>query len=163
MNKLIATLLSKILAPFVNIGPPIGWLGHIPSNLMPDEKQCGQLEKLRIHHHIPNNIFAQLLLSSSATTCRVQENVYSNAKKQMPNASEQELLEAVFRSRVFPQNPCGLHMTEKDISKELQHINSLDDLKRYFIKLDKKEFSFPKKPSGIGRKLNEKISKILEK
>lgn len=163
MNKLIATLLSKILAPFVDIGPPQGWLEQIPSNLMPNETQCDEIEKLRVHHHLPNDIFAQLFLSSSAITRKVQENVYSDAKKQMPGASEKELLEAVFRTRVFPQHPYGLKITEEEIQKTLKNIISIDDLKEYFAEMDEKELPFPKRPFGIGRKLNKKISKVFEK
>ena len=162
MNKIIATLLSKILAPFVDISPPKGWLEQIPSNLMPNETRCDELEKLRRHHHLPNDIFTQLLLSSSASTRRIQENVYSNAKKQMPNASEKEILKAVLRSRVFPQHPYGLKITEQEIKKAMEKINSLDDLKEYFVEMDEKEFPFPGGVFGIGKKLNKKISEILE-
>ena len=162
MNKLIATLLSKILAPFVDIGPPQGWLGQIPHNLRPDENQCEDLERLRLRYRIPNDVFAELLLSSSATTRRVQENMYSNAKEQTPNASEKDLLEAVFRSRVSPQHPYGLKMTEEEIREAMENIDSLDELKEYFVEIDKKELPFPGRPFGIGIKLDNKISKILD-
>ena len=163
MNKLLAAFSSKILAPFVDIGPPMGWVDQIPySNLKPDEKKCDELEKLRIRYHIPNDIFAKLLLSSSAITRQVQENVYFDAKKQTPNASEKELLESVFRSRVFPQHPYGLKITEEEIRKALENINSLDDLKGYFVEMDEKEMSFLGAPFGIGKKLNRKIGEILE-
>jgi len=163
MNKLVAMLLSKVLAPFVDIGPPRGWLEQIPHNLRPDERQSDKLERLRVRYHILNDIFADLLISSSAITRRVQKNAYSEAKKKMPNASEKELLEAVFRSRIFPQHPYGLKITDEEMWKKMQNINSLDDLIKYFVEMDEKEFPFPKGPFGIGRKLNKKISKILEK
>ena len=162
MNKLLAALLSKVLAPFVDIGPTRGWLGQVPLNLRPDENQCENLEELRLHYHIPNNAFVDLFLSSSAITRRVQENVYSNAKKQIPNASEKELLEAVFRTRVFPQHPYGLKMTKEEIRETMENIDSLDELKEYFVEIDKKELPFPGKPFGIGIKLNSKISQILD-
>lgn len=162
MNKLIAAFLSKILAPFINIGPPKEWTASLPNNLMPNIEQCNKLEKLRVRHRIPNDIFAELFISSSATTRKVQENVYSDAKKQMSNASEKELLDAVFRSRVFPQHPCGLKMNEQEIQETMKNINSLNDLKAYFVKIDEKEFPFPGGIVGIGKKLNQKISDILE-
>lgn len=162
MNRVIATFLTKVLAPFVNIGPPQGWLGLIPHNLRPDQNQSEELEKLRVRHRIPNGVFAELLLSSSSITRRVQENVYFDLKKQMPNASEKELLEAVFRSRVFPQHPYGLKITEEEIRKATENINSLNDLKEYFVEMDRKEFPFPGKPFGIGRKLDKKITEILK-
>ena len=162
MNKLIAAFLSKVLAPFVDIGPKKGWTAPIPYNLLPDEEKCDKLEQLRVRHHIPNDIFIKLFLSSSAITRQVQENVYSDAKKQMSRATEKDLLEAVFRSRVFPKNPCGLKISEEEIQKATQNINSLNDLKEYFVEMDKKELPFPHRPFGIGRKLDQKITEILK-
>jgi len=120
------------------------------------------LEKLRVRYHIPNDVFTDLLLSSSAITRRVQENVYANAKQQMPNASEKELLEAVFRSRVSPQHPYGLKITEEEIQKTMENINTLDDLKECFVAMDQKESPFPGRPFGIGKKLDKEITKIFE-
>ncbi len=57
MNRLVGALFSKILAPFVDIGPPKGWLEQIPQDVKPDEKECNELEKLRIRYHIPNDVF----------------------------------------------------------------------------------------------------------
>ena len=162
MNRLIGALLSKILAPFVDIGPSKGWLEQIPRDVRPDEKKCNELEKLRVRYHIPNDVFTDLLLSSSAITRRVQENVYANAKQQMPNASEKELLEAVFRSRVSPQHPYGLKITEEEIQKTMENINTLDDLKECFVAMDQKESPFPGRPFGIGKKLDKEITKIFE-
>jgi len=63
-------------------------------------------------------------------------------KEKMPDASEKELLEAVFRSRIFPQNPAGLEITEAEIDKEIRNINSLNDLISYFVRRDKEESRF---------------------
>lgn len=162
MNKLIALILSKILAPFVNIGPSQGWLVPIPHNLRPDEVQSEELEKLRLRYRIPNSVFTELFLSSSAIIRRVQENVYFDAKKQIPKASEKELLEAVFRSRVCLPHPYSSKITKEEIHKVMKNINSLEDLKEYFVEMDKKEFPFPEKPFGIGKKLDKKITEILK-
>lgn len=95
-------------------------------------------------------------------TRRVQENAYVKAKEQMPNAPEKELLEAVFRSRVFPQNPCGLKMNEEEIRGKVRNITSLQDLITYFIEEDKKEQRFQRDIFGIGEKLAKEIDRILE-
>jgi len=84
------------------------------------------------------------------------------AKEKMPNASEKEVLEAVFRTRVFPQNPAGLKMTEEEIRKVIQSINSLNDLVEYFIQRDKEEPRFQRDILGIGKKIANKIDNILK-
>jgi len=94
-------------------------------------------------------------------------------------------LEAVFRTRVFPQNPVGLKMTEEEIRKGIQSINSLNDLVEYFIQKeeirkgiqsinslndlveyfiqkDKEEPHFQRDILGIGRKIANKIDNILK-
>jgi len=129
--------------------PEISWLEQLPSNLRADNDRVKELENLRSHCHIPNNIFIGTITSSPEITRRVQENVYKMAKDKMPNASEKEVLEAVFRTRVFPQNPVGLKMREEEIRKGIQSINSLNDLVEYFI-------------LGIGRKIANKIDNILK-
>ena len=146
----------------------IWWLEQLPSNLRPDEDKVEELEKLRSHAicHIlplPNDMFAEIILSSRWATRRVQENVYMMAKEKMPDASEKELLEAVFRSRIFPQNPAGLKMAEEEIDKEMQNINSLNDLIEYFVQRDKEENRFVRDVLGIGKRIANKIDNILRK
>jgi len=91
----------------------IGWFKQLPYNLKPDEDKIEGLEKLRSRAvfgilPLPNDIFVEIILGSTWATRRTQENVYAMAKEKMPNASEKEILEAVLRSRIFPQNPAGL-------------------------------------------------------
>ena len=142
--------------------PEISWLEQLPSNLRPDNDRVGELQNLRSHYHIPNNIFIGIITSSPEITRRVQGNVYKMAKEKMPNASEKEVLEAVFRTRVFPQNPAGLKMTEEEIRKVIQSINSLNDLIEYFIQRDKEEPRFQRDLLGIGKKIANKIDNILK-
>jgi len=101
-------------------------------------------------------------MSSPEITRRVQENVYKMAKEKMPNASEKELLEVIFRTRVFPQNPAGLKITEEEIRKEIQDINSLNDLVEYFIRRDREESRFQRDIFAIGKKIANKIDNILK-
>ena len=146
----------------------IWWLEQLPSNLRPDENKVEELERLRSHAicHIfplPNDMFIEIILSSRWATRRVQENAYIMAKKKMPNASENELLEVVFRSRLFPQNPAGLEMTEEEIDKEMRNINSLNDLIRYCVQRDKEVPQFHRDVFGTGKRIANKVSKILER
>jgi len=142
--------------------PEVSWLEQLPPNLRPDDDKVEELENLRSHYHIPNNIFIGIITSSPEITRRVQGNVYKMAKEKMPNASENEVLEAVFRTRIFPQNPAGLKMTEEEICKVMQNINSLNDLVEYFIQKDKKEPRFKRDVLGIGKKIANKIDNILK-
>ena len=142
--------------------PEISWLEQLPSNLRPDNDRVEELENLRSHYHIPNNIFIGIITSSPEITRRVQGNSYNMAKEKMPKASEKKLLEAVFRTRIFPQNPAGLKMTEEEICKVIQNINSLNDLVEYFIQKDKKEPRFQRDILGIGKKIANKIDSILK-
>ncbi len=142
--------------------PEISWLEQLPPNLKPNDDKVEELENLRFHYHIPNNIFIGIITSSPEITRRVQRNVYKMAKEKMPNASEKELLGVVFRTRVFPQNPAGLKMTEEEIRKEIQDINTLNDLVEYFIQRDKEEARFTRDLFGFGSKIAKKIDTILE-
>ena len=142
--------------------PEISWFKQLPSNLRPDDDKVEELENLRSHYHVPNDIFIGIILSSSAITRQVQKNVYELAKEKMPNALERELLEVVFRTRIFPQNLLGLKMTEEEIQKEIESINSLNDLIEYFIQRDKEETRFTRDLFGIGSKIAKKIDTILE-
>lgn len=142
--------------------PEISWLEQLPSNLRPKDDKVEKLENLRSHYLLPNEIFIGIILSSPAITRQVQKNVYELAKEKMPNASEKELLEAVFRSRIFPQNPAGLKMTEEEIQKEIENINSLNDLIEFFIQRDKEEARFTRDLFGIGSEIAKKIDTILE-
>lgn len=140
----------------------VSWLEQLPPNLRPNDDKAEYLENLRSHYHISNNIFIGIIMSSPEITRRVQGNVYKMAKEKMPRASEKELLEAVFRTRIFPQNLVGLKMTEEEIQKEIENINSLNDLIEYFIQRDKEEARFTRDLFGIGSKIASKIDTILE-
>ena len=140
----------------------ICWFEQLPRNLRPDDEKVTELENLRSQYNLPNDLFVGIVLSSPEITRQVQKNIYNLAKEKMPKASEKELLEVVFRTRIFPQNPAGLKMTEKEVQKEIQNINSLNDLVKYFIKKDKEEPRFQRDLLGIGKKIANKIDNILK-
>lgn len=137
------------------------WLEQIPRNLRPDDSKCERLEKVRTKHHIPNDIFIGILLSSPAMTRRVQVNTYTAAKENMADASEKDVLEAVFRSRCFPQNPAGLKLTEEQVQEEMQSICTLEDLIIRITEIEKGEARFIRDPLRIGRKVAKKVDSIL--
>jgi len=140
----------------------IFWLERLPRNLRPDEKQIEELENLRRRYRLTNDVFLMTLLSSPVMTRRVQENVYANVKQRMPNAPEKELLEAIFKSRVFPQNPAGLRMTDEEIQREMQHIDCLEDLIKCITEIETQEPRFKRDILGIGRRIAKRIDGILQ-
>lgn len=142
--------------------PDIFWLEQLPRNLRPNERQIEELEKLRRRYLLPNNTFVMILGSSPAITRRVQENVYANAKQRMPQASEKELLEAVFKSRVFPQNPAGLRMTDEEIQGEMQNIDCLEDLIKRITEIETQEPRFQRDILRIGKRIAKRIDSILQ-
>lgn len=137
------------------------WLSQIPRNLWPDDNKCEQLEKIRRRHLISNDVFIDIFLSSHAITRRVQENIYSKAKEQMLDASEKDILEAVFRSRIFPRNPAGMKLTEEELRQEMQTIYTLEDLIKRIFELEKEEPRFIRDIFHIGKKVSSKIDRVL--
>ncbi len=145
----------------------IWWLEQLPINLRPDENKVKELERLRsnaIFHilPVPNDTFAAIILSSHWAMRRIQENTYKMAKEKMPNKSEKEVLEATLRSRIFPQNPFGLKMTNEQIKEEIKKINSLEELIKYIAEIEKSEPRFIHDIFCIGRRVSKKIDKILK-
>jgi hypothetical protein len=161
-KSLFGLLFLKGLAPLERFSRSIWWSEQIPRNLRPDDSKCVELEKLRKRYSIPNDTFLHIVASFPAVTKKVQDNLYYDSKQKMPNAPEKERLEAVFRRRVFPQNPCGLEITEQEIKKAMQNIDSLEDLKEYFVEMDRREIRFLRDPFGVGSIVANKVDEILE-
>lgn len=137
------------------------WFYQLPVNLRPNESKSEALEALRLKYRLPNEIFWPIVASSAATTRKAQKNIYEQAKELMPDSSEKEILESVFRNRVFPKNPAGLKMTEEEIQKSLDRIHSLDDLVNYIIEVEKDEPRFKRDFLGIGKRVAKKVDAIL--
>jgi len=162
LKIVIGILFARMIAPLERFTHPIFWLDQIPQNLKPDDRKVVKLENLRRRYGLGNKEFLMMVLGSPVITSKVQDNVYSMAKEQMPNASEEEVLKTVFSSRLFPQHPYGLQLTEDEIQSALQSIKSLNDLKQYFAEMDEKEVRFLRDPFGIGRKVANEIERILK-
>jgi hypothetical protein len=159
----VGVLFGRMIAPLERFTHPIFWLEQIPPSMKLDDDKVVKLERLRRRYALGNEEFLLMVLSSPAITRKVQENLYSIAKEQMPDASEEEVLKAVFRCRLFPQHPLGLQLTDDEIQAALQGIKSLNDLKQYFVEMDEKLGRVLRDPFGIGRKVANKIDQILER
>jgi len=63
------------------------WVRLLPSNLRPDKKRIRELEKLRVKFSIPHEALEMRVMSSPATTRKVQRNCLENSRIQNPEAS----------------------------------------------------------------------------
>jgi len=132
------------------------WAKLLPPHLRPDEKRTGELEKLRAEFRIPHDALAMGIMSSPATTRRVQRNCLESLRIQNPGKSEKELLRMVLISRI--QAPPSYGMTEQEIDQTMKNINSFDDLCDYIMALDKQELPFPD-PLDMGKRIDEILAR----
>jgi len=128
------------------------WVKLLPSNMRPDKKRISELEKLRVESGIPHDALTMRIMSSPATTRKVQRQCLRDFRNQNPGAPEKELLKMVLISRIIV--PPSIEMTEQEIDQAMEYINSFDDLCNYIIALDEKEPSFPD-TFGIGKRIDE--------
>ena len=132
------------------------WLDQVRPDAHPEFHKIDELEEHRRSYNVPHNLFALIVMGSPWVTRRVQESVYKDLEKKMPQASEKELLKAVFKTRAFAWPP-GPAVTEQEIDKAMESINSLEDLIDHFIKEDAQEPASPD-PFGIGARIDEILS-----
>jgi hypothetical protein len=131
------------------------WVKLLPSNLRPDKKQVNKLENLRIKFGIPHDTLAMRILSSPATTRRVQNQCLENFRAKNPEVSEKELFRMVLVSRIQTIESDGFcRMTNQEIDEVMKDINSFDELCDYIISIDEQEPVFPD-PLGIGKQIDE--------
>lgn len=128
------------------------WFNLLPSHLRPDKKRMSELEKLRRAFNLSHEVLATGIMSSPETTRKVQRQCLRNLKNQNPGAPERELLKMVLISRIM--TPPSIDMTEQEMDKAMENINSFDDLCDYIIALDEKELLFPD-ISGIGKRIDK--------
>jgi len=135
------------------------WLDQLRPDVYPEPYKVDELESLRHLYDIPHKLFAMRILSSPWATRRIQESIYAQYREEMPKASEKELLKAVFASRALPPVPFGLEMTEEEVDKAMESINSLEDLGTYFVTREEAEEPASPDPFGIGARIDEVLSK----
>jgi hypothetical protein len=131
------------------------WVKLLPLNLRPDEKLVSKIEKLRVKFDIPHDALALRILSSPATTRRVQKQCLENFRAQNPRVSEKELFKMVLVSRIKIIESNGFcRITNQEIDEAMKDINSFDELCEYIISIDEQEPAFPD-PLGIGKQIDE--------
>ncbi len=54
-------------------------------------------------------------------------------------------------------------MTEEEINKEMRNINSLNDLIRYFLQREKEVPQYRRDVFGTGKRIANKVDRILDK
>lgn len=135
------------------------WLNQLRPDVHPEPCKVDELETLRQIYDIPSEIFAMLILGLPWATRRIQENIYAQYRKKMPKATEKELLKAVFASRALAPVPFGLGMSEEEMDRAMESINSLEELTTYFIRRDEAERPSPPDPLGILIKIDEILSR----
>jgi len=152
----------RIIAPLEKFSHPIFWLEQIPQTLKPDDDKVVKLENLRKQYGIPNKEFVIMIINSPIVTSKVQDHKYDRIKEQMPNASEKEVLELMFKKRLLTHSLYGgLQLTPEEIQVALHKINSLNDLKLYIIQMENEQARPLRDPFGIGKKVAKKIEEIL--
>lgn len=132
------------------------WLDQVRPEAHPEPHKIDELESLRRSCGIPRDLFAIRIMGSPWVTRRIQESVYAQVRAKMPDASEKELLKAVFKTRVLAL-PIGPITSEGEIDKVMKSINSLKDLIEYLIREEGKEPASPD-PFGIGTRVDEILS-----
>jgi len=128
------------------------WVKMLPSYMRPDEKRISALEKFRVAFDIPHEALAMRVMSSPATTRKVESMNLMALRIQNPQASEKELLKMVLISRI--KRPPEIEITEQAIDNAMENIHSFDDMCDYIVKLEEKEPSFPD-PFGLGKRIDE--------
>lgn len=135
------------------------WLEQIPHNLRPTAAKTRQLEEVRRRYNIPEETFCMRIMSSPVTTRRAQKNVYAQAKKMRPEATEKEILKAVLLGRCRVPFGFGLEMTETEVDNAMKNIDSLDDLIGFLFTEEKPLYDAQDDVLGIGKQIDEILSR----
>ncbi len=129
------------------------WVTLLPAHLRPDEKRVRQLDQLRVEFGIAHRALAMRVMSSAASTRKVQRHCLKGLMMQCPEASGKELVRMVLASRVRTA-PGYYGMTDEDVDKAVQSISSFDELCDYIVSLDEREPAEPD-PLGLGRIIDD--------
>ena len=168
LTSVVALIIAWFLSSIIITFPPIynrfninkfrpEWFNLLPSHLRPGKKWViGELEKLRVECGIPHDALTMRIMSSPATTRKVQRQMLREFRNLNPEAPKKELLKMVLISRIT--SPPSIDITEQEIDQAMENINSLDDLCDYIIALDEKEPSFPD-TFGIGKQIDEILAR----
>ena len=136
----------------------ISWLNQLRPDVHPEKRKVDELERLRQLYNIPHELFTLGVLSSRWATGRIQKSVYSQFREKNPKATEKETLKAVFKSRAHIPVPSSYEMSEEEIDKALESINSIEELINYIITKEEAEEPATPDPLGIGARIDSILS-----
>ena len=134
------------------------WLNLIAPDLKPTEPQVAQLEQLRVEYGIPQEVLAGRVIDSRVTTRKVQAQMASNLRQQMPAESDRRIWEFVLQSRACPPDPHGWGWSEQQVHEAMQHIDGFDELVDFIIEFEDRETPRPPDPTGLGSRIDEILS-----
>ena len=148
---------------------PPAWLYELPASLRPDARIVRELEELRIQNRVAHKTFAGLVLQSPGITRLLLERQFEDFRRQRPDATLDELFDAIIQFRYFTTDIADgmtpeqarqrLHQSWRQsiVKSVVEEIRTLDDLARYIVDEYEEFWDCTSDPSGI----NSRIAEIL--
>lgn len=124
-----------------------------------DAKRIKKLERLRARYNIPDEVFALGITGTRWATERLQRHLFDQGKAIAPQASDKEIFREIIMSRTATRIPYGLDMSDKEVDKVVESINSIDDLVEFILSKENQEASWPD-PLGIRSKIEEILTNL---
>ncbi len=132
----------------------LNWLSHLEPALHPAPRKIKELENLRQLWNIPDEVFAMGITGTDWATEQIQRKLYEVVKQINPRASDKEIFREIIMSRTRSQIPYGLDMSEEEVDKTVESINSIDDLVNFVLSKESEEPPWPD-PLGIKSRVEE--------
>lgn len=132
----------------------LNWLNHSEPGLHPTPLKIKELEDLRKLGGIPDEVFAMGIMGTYWATELIQRKAYEIAKQMNPRASNKEIFKEIIMNRTKNRIPLGLDMSEEEVDKKVESINSIDDLVEFVLSKESEEPLWPD-PLGIRSKVEE--------
>jgi len=153
--KRLEVTCPKCKKSFLFPAEELHWLNHLPPYLHPTPHKIKELENLRQLWGIPDEVFATMgIAGTDWATEQVQRQLFERGKDEAPRASDKEIFREIITSRTENRMPFGLDISEEEIDKAMESINSIDDLARYILLKESKEPYWPG-PLGIRNRIEE--------
>jgi len=130
------------------------WLNHLEPHFHPAPDKIKELENLRQLWNIPDEVFAMGIIGTDWATEQLQRKLYEEGKQMNPRASDKEIFREIITSRTENRIPLGLDMSEKEVDKAVESINSIDDLVDFVLSKESEEPPWPD-PFGIRSRVEE--------
>jgi Asp-tRNA(Asn)/Glu-tRNA(Gln) amidotransferase C subunit len=139
------------------------WYWMLPEQFRPDDaepERIHALDALRQSWSLDHMLFSDIIMQSYWTTKRIQRQLYDDEKKLYPELSDKLLFKEIIMSRTISRIPMGLDISEEEVERVVDHIESIEELIEYIIKKEREDES--PDPNHMRRKMNDKISRIME-